>query len=340
MKISVDGGGLCADENNRFGNYVFSENLIRALLNYDTSNQYYVYSFCPKPKFIKQSKNFIYKNLQPKLFWSSIRVSVEAVIDKKDYFLALNQSIPLIKNSKIISFSHGLSYYFFPKFYPDSQSKLKRQMDRMIDKSDRIVVSSIKVRNELRLINQSVNTKIEVIPYGVSDDMSDYTQKQREKFFLFVGMDHPIKNIDFIVEAFERFKNSKTGKGFRLILVSNIILNRWSNDVIIINNPSRVKLKQLYQEATALLTASLYESFNLPVLEALAQNCPVISLPSAIIPEQASFVNIAGNKNEFVSIMKNAVNNQLSPINIKKINQTFSWEKYVSKIINLYTLLI
>ena len=53
----------------------------------------------------------------------------------------------------------------------------------------------------------------------------------------------------------------------------------------------KVNLK--ISNATALLTASHYESFNFPVLEALSQGCPVIGLKSAIIPEFKPYVNLA-----------------------------------------------
>lgn len=332
MKISIDGGGLCTDKNNRFGNYIFTENLIKAVQQYEKSNQYFVYAFCRKPKFVKESNNLIYKNLQPKLGWSRVRTSIEEITSKKDVFLALNQSIPLITNSRIISFSHGLSFHFFPKLYPDSFKQLTKQLDQMLLRSHKIIVSSIKVKNELLSINRVIDAKIKVILYGVPLDMVEEKSKinsdligiknQKSKFFLFVGMNHPTKNIEYIKDSFKKFQSSKVGKEFKLIIADHI---------------SRTKLKQLYRQATALLTASLYESFNLPVLEALAQNCPVIGLKSAIIPELTPYVNIVKDQSEFILIMKKAALNNLKPINIKKITQKFSWKNYVYNLSQQYT---
>lgn len=101
LKISVDGGGLGGKLGERFGNYVFSKNLIEALLKYDKRNQYYIYTL---------------DRLKPRLAWSKIRLSIEELKEKKDVFLALNQAIPLFVSGKVISFCHGLSYYCYPNF--------------------------------------------------------------------------------------------------------------------------------------------------------------------------------------------------------------------------------
>jgi len=298
MKIAVDAGALCAPKNQRYGNYVVTDNLIKALLKYDKENQYFFYSFCPK-------KGTLF--LKPKIFWSTLRISWEELLNKKDYYFALNQAIPLFTPAKIISFSHGLAFYFYPKLYPDSAKKMKRQLFQMLARSEKIIVPSIKVKKELLSINQLMDTRIKVIPYGVPEDMiSDIKTPTKKKFFLVVGMNHPIKN--------------------------HKILPMDKYNFFIANNVSRRQLKVLYQQAIALVTTSLYESFNLPVLEALAQGCPVIGLSSAIIPELASYVNIFQDKKELTTLLQLAINNKLKKPSIKEIQDKFSWKKYVTNI--------
>ncbi len=291
MKISVDAGALCAKKNQRFGNYIVTENLIKALKLYDQENKYFFYSFCNKPQTI---------NLQPKLFWSVFRISIEEIIKKKDYYLALNQALPLFTPSKIISFSHGLSFYFYPELYPDSAEKMKNQHKTMIERSHKIVVPSIKVKNELFAVFKKIKCEIIVIPYGIPFDMlskikdplqGKQRSRSKDKFFLTVGMDHPIKN--------------------------KKVLPRYKHKFIVANNVSRIKLKLLYQKANALVTTSLYESFNLPVLEALSLGCPVIGLKSAIIPELAPYVNLCQNKKELLYMLDQAEKNKLKIPDLK-----------------------
>ena len=277
MKISIDGGGLGAKKGEKFGNFTFSENIIKALLLYDKKNQYKIYTF---------------KNLKPKLFWMKGRVSLEELKEKQDVFLALNQALPLYTSGKIISFCHGLSYYYFSQYYSkEDNRRLKNQLNEMIKRSDIIIVSSEKVKEELILINQSINTKVHVLPFGIPFDIFDQRllrhrhlavpRNDVNPYFLFVGMNHPIKNIDFIKHAFNELKKDKKYRDYKLLILTK--------------NVSRKRLRIYYQNATALLTASHYESFNFPVLEALSQGCPVVGLKSAIIPELKSYVNLAKN---------------------------------------------
>ena len=207
MKISVDRGSFCTPENNQFGNYTFSNSLINALSKYDKKNKYTIYTFCNFPKDIPLSKNFTSKKILPKYFWSKVRVAIEEIANKKDIYLALNQSIPMMSFSKIISFSHGLSFHFYPGLYKDF-SKLNDQLEEMIDDSDKIIVSSTRVKSELIEIESNVSNKIKVIPYGIPVDMMSKEKEKAnstEKYFVHVGMDHPIKNIEFIKEAFSEF---------------------------------------------------------------------------------------------------------------------------------------
>lgn len=307
MKISVDGGALNPKNNQRFGTAVFSENLVKALQLYDKKNQYKIYTF---------------ENLRPKLFWMKGRVSIEEFKKKSDVFLALNQALPIYTKAKIISFCHGLSYHFFPQYYSKKDvARLNKQLKEMIKRSDKIIVSSKKVKSELILIDQSIKNKIIELPFGIPFDMKQGLYKNKRKYFLFVGMNHPIKNIDFIKQAFDKFKKDKKYNDYKLkILTENI---------------SRKRLKDFYQHATALLTTSYYESFNFPVLEALSQGCPVIGLKSAIIPELKPYVNVANNLDEFVENMKK-ITKKPSVSSINQLYKTFNWKKYVDNLVNLY----
>ncbi|MFA6081688.1 MAG: glycosyltransferase [Patescibacteria group bacterium] len=307
MKISVDGGALNQKASKRYGTSIFSENLVKALQLYDKKNQYQIYTF---------------DNLRPKIFWMKGRISIEEFKQKKDIFLALNQAVPLYTAGKVINFCHGLSYRFYPELYSKKDViRLNKQLREMIKRSDKIIVSSEKVKKELLSVNKSINSKIVVLPFGVPFDMKRHKNKNRQKFFLYVGMNHPIKNTDFIKKAFNEFKKNNKYSDFKLYVLTE--------------NITRKKLKRYYQQATALLTASHYESFNFPVLEALSQGCPVIGLKSAIIPELKQYVNLATDIDGFIKNM-NKIKIKPNEQMIKQIEKKFNWKNYVRNLVKLY----
>ncbi len=336
MKISLDGGAFCTEEDLRFGNYTFSKSLIESIRKYETENEYYIYSFCPKPPWLETDKKLHYKILKPKSLWLSTRVSIEEVQQKKDIFLALNQAIPFSTRSNIISFSHGLSFYFYPQFYPDSYPALKDQLGPMVKKSRFIVVPSRRVKNELKKLFTAYEHFV-TINYGVPTDMLIHKSRPRKKYFLFVGMDHPIKNLEFLVKVFKKFKENKKFSGYKLFLVGNLKkFEDEESDLFSVSNITRDELRILYSEATALLTASFYESFNFPVLEALSQNCPVIGLNSGIIPEFKKLVYLAYDSSDFLLHMANISQGGDSKIKRRDILARFSWKKYIAKLKELF----
>ncbi|MGB9883454.1 MAG: glycosyltransferase [Microgenomates group bacterium] len=305
MKISVDYGAV--ESKKYFGTKIFAQNLKEALIRYDNKNTYIFYDF---------------KNVYPKIFWNKIGLSIAELKFQPKIFLALNQAVPLYVNGKIISFFHGLSFYFYPEFYSKSEiNRLNSQLKEMVKRSDKIVVSSIRVKKELLklFLNKNIDKKIFVLPFGVPFDiLKNKPKKNKEKIFLFVGGSQPIKNFSFIKNVFKEFQ--KNHKNYKLINVTNL---------------NRKQLINYYQKATALLTSSFYESFNLPVLEALALGCPVIATSSAIIPELKKYVNIAKDEDEFLKLMFEIPKKPNKKI-IKEIKEKFSWENYVKKLIKLY----
>lgn len=318
MHISIDGGALCQKQ--KTGNQTFTENLLQTLSLYDKTNAYTTYVFC--------KKNISLTNISFKILWPSygflkLRISFSELTNKKDIFLALNQAFPLFGPKKIISFCHGLSYYFFPQYYSKLDVyKLKKQLVSMISKSSKIIVSSIKVRNELLSIFPK-SKNIVVLPFGIPYDINQKQQtKERKKIILVVGAGQQIKNIDFIIQSLNKLRQDKRFCNYRLILVGDK------------NKSTREELIKLYSEASVLLTASHYESFNFPVLEALACGCPVVGLDSAIIPELKPYV-VVTNKENFIDKVKQTI---ISPpaIDYDKLKKEFSWKEYINNLIELY----
>lgn len=337
MKISLDAGGVCATKERRFGNYTFTLNLVNALKRFDNINDYLFYSFCKKPESFPEWVKGHYRFLRPTKGWMKLRVTFEEIFHPSDCFLGLNQAIPLFLKKKPIIFLHGLSFHFFPQYYPDSYNELEEQLKNAVKGSKYIVVSSKKVKQELRGIFPRISN-IVVLPYGIPFDMSiqRQTRRAKKKYFLYVGMNNQIKNKEFILKVFNKLISSEQYKDYHLYLVGphESVNNK---NVTIFRTVSRKKLKSLYQEATALLTSSYYESFNFPVLEALSQSCQVIGTRSAIIPELQKFAHLSDDKHSFLSIMKRVIDEKTMIIDISRLKKEFSWKSYIKKLITLYS---
>lgn len=94
-------------------------------------------------------------------------------------------------------------------------------------------------------------------------------------YFLHISNDEPRKNVDGILQAYERLHVSKRWplvlklSGDRTISMSGV--------TFIKQRLSDQQIAQLYQHAGAFVFPSYYEGFGLPIVEAFAAGCPVIT---------------------------------------------------------------
>ena len=113
-------------------------------------------------------------------------------------------------------------------------------------------------------------------------------------FFLHVGALDPHKNFETAITAISRIR-SKDGiqlvvvgeKEHYLKSIADHCAKLKAKYILFPGYIPRLDLEVLYHEAVALLFLSRYEGFGFPVLEAMAQGCPVITTNVTSIPEVA-----------------------------------------------------
>lgn len=340
MKIALDGGGLCVNKSQMFGNYISSKEIITSLHKIDKNNQYTIYSFC-KPNISITAKNHTFKIIQPKRFWNIFRVPLEQFMHKTDWYLALNQAIPLYTSGKVISICHGLSYMLHPKLYPEALETLKNQLYHMVKRSTYIVVTSKKVKKELEKIYPNFKN-IKIIPFGIPYDMKYKLKKvqnlpyfnPKKEYLLFVGMDHPIKNISLLLSKFIEYKKRNTNSNLLLYMVG--VSSKYTNKtygIYTFQKISRAQLKQAYFFAKCTVSFSYYESFNFPIVESLSQKCPVIGFASSIIPELKPYVTIVRITDTLEEMLKKIKSNK----NHEKFKPNdFSFDTFAEKLLTLF----
>lgn len=119
-------------------------------------------------------------------------------------------------------------------------------------------------------------------------------------FLLYVGNAYPHKNLDFLLNVFNKLHKERpelflvlVGKNdyfYSKIKNEACRLNLWqinnsNNPVIFPGYVPDAQLEILYREARLYIFPSLYEGFGLPPLEAMARSCPVLSSDRSSLPE-------------------------------------------------------
>lgn len=177
-----------------------------------------------------------------------------------------------------------------PTIYFTAKQKIKTMWyltEYAIPKADQIITDSEFTKNEL-IDNLGVDDyKINVVPLGVDDKyhpMNKDECKKRfnlnpnKKYILIVSSNEPWKNMELvndIIDSIGDYAFIKIGYG----------QNSTNPRVINLGYINEIDIPYLYNACDIFLHTSLYEGFGLPVLEAMACGCPVISSNSASLPE-------------------------------------------------------
>lgn len=239
--------------------------------------------------------------------WSILQAPrVDWILPKFDVLHSIDVDYAAPTNRPWIATFHDLGPLVRPEFFGDSMPwLLRRYVNRAIKRADRIVCVSEATANEvLAIARTSLGDRLKVIPEGVGPEFLDDggsgsvddSQIPEVPFFLFCGSMNPRKNLRRVLRAFIKAASSIP---HHLILTGTL---GWDSAELAtdlerlrasgrIHTPGYVSdavLRAMLDRASGFLYPSLYEGFGLPILEAMARACPVIT------SNQAPMAQVAG----------------------------------------------
>ncbi|PSB03431.1 FkbM family methyltransferase [Merismopedia glauca] len=176
---------------------------------------------------------------------------------------------------------------------------------------------------------------------ATNEEVNNFKHKygMRHPYFMLVGTSG-YKNADLFLKAFAQLP---TKTAFDIVLTGASSLtdehrNYTAGSTVHILQLSDAELRLAYSGAVALVYPSKYEGFGLPVLEALACGCPVITCPNASIPEvsgeAALYVqddDVDAMANALCEVQKPTIRNSLISAGLLQA-KTFSWSKMADKV--------
>ena len=169
-----------------------------------------------------------------------------------------------------------------------------------------------------------------------------------EDYFLVVGATYPHKNVESAMKALKvSGLNSvllvigKGRKGYKKKLVNLSEELKMNGKVSFVDYAPYADLPEIYSGAKGLLYLSFYEGFGMPILEALACGCPVITSKLSSLPEVAGDCALYVNPLDSVNIAKamntlysdKAIASKLSADGIARAKQ-FGWSSGAKKILH------
>ncbi len=277
------------------------------------------------------------------------------------FFVDVPKDIP-----SVVTCYDLIPLYNFEKYYQNEKARnWYRNKLRELQSATRIIAISQSAKKDLIEKLQIPAEKIQVI-YGGFDSRFKRIDKIKSQqvlldkyqiklpFILAQPAFSIHKNVERIFLSFKKFLEQSSGE-INLVVVCKLIPSEekiWNqqlkelgirDQVILTNFVLGQALPLFYNAAEVLLFPSLYEGFGMPILEAMACGCPVITSNVSSMPE------VGGNAAEYVnpedvdSIVKALEKVYDNPkLREKMVNKgfkqikKFSWEKCAKQTLEIY----
>ncbi len=354
IKIGIDGNE--ANVEKRVGVSVYALNLLkyfRKTANRETQFNIYLKN-PPLNDLPEENKYFKYQYIPGKFLWSQIYLPLYLYRQKNiDVYFSPAHYLPRFCPVPQVVTIHDLAYLYFPDdFTKKDLWQLKNWTSFSIKKAKQIIAVSKTTKKDIVKNYQVEENKIRVIYNGyekISQKLKVKSQKynskvkSKEPFILFVGTIQPRKNLEVLVDAFDKF--TQTNKNFKLVIVGkkgwlyeNIFEKvktiNLEKKVIFTDYVTDEELIWFYKNAFCLVLPSFYEGFGIPVLEAMNFDCPVVASYSSSLPEiggDASLYFDPKNPDDLLDKLNSLKQNQESRKELitkgRQRIKDFSWEK-------------
>ncbi|MFC4873277.1 glycosyltransferase family 4 protein [Negadavirga shengliensis] len=300
----------------RHGMDMVAIEMIRHLQKIDKENLYFIFvNEQEDPSCISQTENFKIITLpkSPYPIWEQYHLARAAKSYRLDILHCTSNTAPVSCPAKLILTLHDIIYLerlnLNEGTWYQRMGNLYRRWNvpKIVGKARKIITVSNYEKNRIRAHFRLENGRVETVYNGVSPHFKPASEeeqaKAREKyalpneFILFLGNTDPKKNLKGVLAALKPAYQS--GLPLPDIVMPDFgeqALDHLLADLDALSIRGKIRLTgyipnqdlpAIYSSAKFFLYPSLRESFGLPILEAMACGCPVITSNTASMPEIA-----------------------------------------------------
>lgn len=305
MRIAVHAKVL--SERSFTGIGVYTYNVLKALASIDGKNRYTLYSNEPLVHEIKEP-NFDFKKLDFPALWSYLRLPLEFIGGKYDVLFVPKEMIPPFKRPKtVVTCFDLMGLMFADKIAFDGKAHFWMAVHYALKRADKIIAISESTKNDI-VKNCNISPDNVVVthlgynqnvfkPPGI-EEIDDVKRKYGLKGRYFINSSSLLwyrKNLLNLIKGFSASKlrrdagaslviTGKRGEAYDEI-VSLIRAHGLEKNVVLTDYIPLEDMPVLLGGAEALIFPSLHEGFGLPLVEAMACGCPVVTSNSSAMPE-------------------------------------------------------
>jgi glycosyltransferase involved in cell wall biosynthesis len=309
------------------------------------------------------------RRLTPLLWTLFGRPRIEKFFDRPvDLVHANSLGYPIATKKPFVVTVHDIGPLTHPEFFTDKPPWIMRKsLDQAVRQAAAFIcVSHATAKALIEYVDATyrvdLTPRVSVIHEGVSHEFflppepGGLTELNGNfsvdrPFILAVGKISPRKNLDAIIRALDRIRDQSP---HHLVLVGG---DGWDHETVrrqagslgltdrvhFLGYLSDESLRALYARAAVFVYPSLFEGFGLPVLEAMAAGCPVITSTVSSLPEVAGAAAVLVNPYEVGEIAEALAMLCLDEGQAQRYSdrgveraRTFTWEKCAREVAAIY----
>jgi glycosyltransferase involved in cell wall biosynthesis len=283
------------------GVVVYTNELLRAMFAHGAGHEFVLFFQQARPsnEFPESARlRHVLVPTASRLIWDQVALPLAVRREGIDVLFNPKFSIPLSAGCRTAWVCHGLDWYVMPwaSRLPDRISH-RVLVPRYAQKADAIITVSETVREHALRYLKVPAEKLHVVYSGANERFHrpvsvEAQQALRarlnlpEHFVAFLGALYPPKNFTRLLQAYAA---SGPARGYHLVVVGGsnrflsehevelgrkLGLQEWVHNVGWLNPED---LPALYSLATGMVMPSLYEACPLPIIEAMAAGCPIVT---------------------------------------------------------------
>ncbi|HEX2244151.1 MAG TPA: glycosyltransferase family 1 protein [Gammaproteobacteria bacterium] len=306
MKIGIM---LRHAEQHHGGVLVYTHNLVREMLDLETPHEFVL--LYQNPNLIgtygdgHRAREIAFQ-APSALLWDQLAVPWLERKERFDVIFNPKFTVPFLSKAKKVFVLHGSEWFVIPqaylwydRWYTHTLTSLYcRHADAVITvsnvvKQDIVKFTGVKPEKVVPVHNGFDPNRFQVIDDPKHLAEVRQTHHLPEQFILWTGQLYPPKNIGRLLEAFARVKDEIP----HMLVIAGEERWRYKEDLALIERlgikdrihftgwVSHDHLPAFYNLADLFVLPSLYEGFGIPLLEAMACGCPVLTATTGTPPE-------------------------------------------------------
>lgn len=306
---------ICIDARSPYGGGIttYTQELLKNIMAVDKENEYIILydsqhgrkGYINAYERIAPSSNIVWR-----LIWDHTYLPLLLKKEKVDIYHSFKHFSAFKSFTKLIYTVHSAGFdYLYPNLLKFTERFYLNSITKLMKKTATCFITLSKADKEYFARWSGVEReKIKTTYLGVDErfhEIKDESLKEKirakyklpENFILFVGIIHPIKNIETLIRAYGLAHNDIKME-YKLVIVGrpgnqndyyrqllNIVKDLGIGDSVIFPGYIKEDLPVIYNMADLFVFPSFCENFPLPPLEAMACGTPVVASNVGGIPE-------------------------------------------------------